>query len=140
MTLDATLMTPCAPTAMNGSVSESSPDKMSNFGPSAARNCDTRSQLPPASLMPMMFLHSARETPDGFDADFDAATARNAVKHDGQSRRARDGAEMLEQTLLRRLVVIRRDLQRAVRADFLGLAASDKSPRSSSWRRCRRAP
>ena len=58
MTLDATLMTPCAPTAMNGSVSESSPDKIVNFGPSAARNCDTRSQLPPASLMPMMFLHS----------------------------------------------------------------------------------
>ena len=139
MTLDATLMTPCAPTAMNGSVSESSPLRISNFGPSAARNCDTRSQLPPASLMPMMFLHSARQAPDGFHADLDAAAAGNAVKHDGQSRRARDGAEMLEQPFLRRLVVIRRDLQRAVRADFLGVAASDKSPRWSNSRRCRRA-
>ena len=100
---------------------------------------DTRSQLPPASLMPMMFLHSARQAPDGFDADFDAATARNAVKHDGQSGGARDVAEMLEQPFLRRLVVIRRDLQRTVRADFLGFAASGKSPRSSNSRRCRRA-
>ena len=67
-----------------------------------------------------MFLHSRRETPDRLDADFDAAAARNAVKHDGQSRRACDGAEMLEQTFLRRLVVIRRDLERTVRADVLG--------------------
>ena len=37
----------------------------------------------------------------------------------GSLRRAGDGAEMLEQALLRRLVVIRRDLQRAVRAGFL---------------------
>ena len=56
---DATLMTPCAPTAMNGSVSESSPDNISNLLPSAARSCETRSALPPASLMPTMFLQSA---------------------------------------------------------------------------------
>ena len=87
MTLDATLMTPLAPTAMNGSVSESSPDRISNFGPSAARNCDTRSQLPPASLMPTMFLQSAREPLDRVHADLNAATARNAVEHDGQLRR-----------------------------------------------------
>ena len=58
MTFDATLMTPCAPTAMNGSVSESSPLRIVNLGPSAARNWLTRSALPPASLMPTMFLHS----------------------------------------------------------------------------------
>ena len=34
----------------------------------------------------------------------------------------RDFLEMLEQTFLGRLVVIRRDLQRTVRADFLGFA------------------
>ena len=55
MTLEATLTTPCAPTAMNGSVSESSPLRIVNFGPSAARSWLTRSALPPASLMPTMF-------------------------------------------------------------------------------------
>jgi len=42
------------------------------------------------------------------------------VKHDGQPRCMRDGAEMLEQSFLRRFVVIRRDLERTVRADILG--------------------
>ena len=59
MTLEATLTTPLAPTDIKGKVSESSPDRISNFGPVAARNCDTRSQLPPDSLMPMIFLQSA---------------------------------------------------------------------------------
>src|SRR6202789_2329586 len=64
MTLDATLMTPLAPTDMNGRVNESSPERITNFGPSTARNCDTRSQLPPASLIPTIFLQSAARRSD----------------------------------------------------------------------------
>jgi len=44
---------------MNGSVRESSPLRMTNFGPQAARIWLTRSQEPPASLMPTMFGKSA---------------------------------------------------------------------------------
>ena len=51
-------MTPWAPTLMKGSVSESSPLTISNFGPQAARNWLTRSHEPPASLMPTIFLNS----------------------------------------------------------------------------------
>src|SRR5438105_4502488 len=58
MRLEATLTTPCAPTAMNGSVNESSPLNRTNLGPRTARSWLTRSALPPASLRPTMFLHS----------------------------------------------------------------------------------
>ena len=62
----------------------------------------------------------ARQPFHRFDADLDAAAPGNAVKHDGQFRRLGDGAKMLIQPFLRRLVVIRRDLQRTVRAGFFG--------------------
>ena len=52
MMFDATLITPCAPTAMNGSVSESSPLMITNSFPSRSRIWLTRSGVPPASLMP----------------------------------------------------------------------------------------
>ena len=58
MMFDATLITPHAPALMNGSVSESSPDKISNASGSAARNALTRSTVPPASLMATMFAQS----------------------------------------------------------------------------------
>ena len=63
MRFDATLMTPHAPAAMNGSVSESSPERISNCAGTAARKALTRSTEPPASLIATMFAQSrARRT------------------------------------------------------------------------------
>src|SRR5437867_1286450 len=56
--LDATLTTPAAPTAMNGSVSESSPLKTVNDSGKRRRRSLTRSTLPLASLMDTMLRHS----------------------------------------------------------------------------------
>ena len=58
MMFEATLITPTAPALMNGSVSESSPERISNASGSAARNALTRSTVPPASLMATMFAQS----------------------------------------------------------------------------------
>src|SRR5437667_10869103 len=55
---DATLTTPAAPTAMNGSVSESSPLKMVNDSGKRRRNSPMRSTLPLASLIETMLRHS----------------------------------------------------------------------------------
>src|SRR5947199_10402455 len=55
---EATLTTPAAPTAMNGSVSESSPLKIVNASGNRRRNSPTRSTLPLASLMETMWRHS----------------------------------------------------------------------------------
>jgi len=75
----------CAPTAMNGSVSESSPD-IFKFRTSARATAKPRSALPPASLMPMMFLHSRARRPT-VSTPISMRSVRDAVKHDGQSRR-----------------------------------------------------
>ncbi len=58
MRFEATLITPTAPADMNGKVSESSPERISNFSGSAARNWLTRSTVPPASLIATMVAHS----------------------------------------------------------------------------------
>ena len=58
MMLDATLMTPTAPAAMNGSVRASSPDRISNSGGNTCRSWLTRSTLPPASLIATIFGHA----------------------------------------------------------------------------------
>jgi hypothetical protein len=54
---EATLTTPAAPTAINGSVSESSPLKMVNASGKCRRNSLTRSTLPLASLIDTMLRH-----------------------------------------------------------------------------------
>ena len=54
------------------------------------------------------------------DGDLDAAAARDAVEHERQIRGGGDGFEMLEQPFLRGLVVVGRDLERAVRARLPG--------------------
>ena len=60
---EATLTTPAAPTAMNGSVNESSPLRIENGSDKRRRNSLTRSTLPLASLIETMFRHSlARRT------------------------------------------------------------------------------
>ena len=61
------------------------------------------------------------EEADGFDANLDAAPARDAVKDEGQFRFSRDGAKMLKQPFLGGLVIIGRHLERTVRADLLRL-------------------
>src|SRR5262249_7181950 len=55
---EATLTTPAAPTAINGSVSESSPLKIVNASGKRRRNSPTRSTLPLASLIDTMLRHS----------------------------------------------------------------------------------
>src|SRR5207245_8620627 len=59
-----------------------------------------------------------REALDGVHTDFHATPRGDAVKHDGQSGGVSDGAKVLKQTFLRRLVVVRRDLERTIRAAF----------------------
>src|SRR5581483_2419721 len=56
---DATLTTPTAPADMKGSVSESSPLKIVNASGNRLRNSLTRSTLPLASLIDMIFLHAS---------------------------------------------------------------------------------
>ena len=55
---EATLTTPAAPTAMNGSVSESSPLKIVNDSGKRRRKSLTRSTLPLASLIETILRHS----------------------------------------------------------------------------------
>ena len=55
---EATLTTPTAPTAMNGSVSESSPLKIVNASGKRRRNSLMRSTLPLASLIDTILRHS----------------------------------------------------------------------------------
>ena len=80
MTFDATLMTPCAPTAMNGSVSESSPLRMVNFV------AERRAQLRHAIRIAARFLDAddvhavMREAVHRVHADLDAATARECCR------------------------------------------------------------
>src|SRR5204863_7043882 len=54
---EATLTTPAAPTAMNGSVNESSPLKIVNSFGKRRRNSPTRSTLPLASLIETILRH-----------------------------------------------------------------------------------
>src|SRR4029078_3981144 len=55
---EATLTTPAAPTAINGSVSESSPLTIGNASGKRRRNAPTRSTLPLVSLIDTMLRHS----------------------------------------------------------------------------------
>jgi hypothetical protein len=54
----------------------------------------------------------------GIGGDFHNGSAGHAVEHDGQFGAFRDGFEMEVKAFLRRLVVVRADLQRAGRTEF----------------------
>src|SRR6202051_2308376 len=58
ITLETTLTTPTAPTAMKGNVTPSSPERMVNSGGRIFFNAETRSAEPPASLIETIFLQS----------------------------------------------------------------------------------
>src|SRR5439155_19624857 len=60
----------------------------------------------------------AHESFDRVDTDFHATPRGDAVKQDGEFRGIRNGAKVLKQTFLRRLVVVRRDLERTIRTAF----------------------
>ena len=117
MRFDATLITPTAPAAMKGSVSESSPERISN----SARQ--RRAQGAHALDRAARFLDrddvrtSRREPRHGLDADLDAAAAGDAVEDERQLGGLGDFCEVPEEAFLRRLVVIRRDEQRGVAAE-----------------------
>ena len=57
MRFDATLITPVAPTAIAGSVIESSPLRIATWSGSACRSWLNRSIEPPASLIATMFAY-----------------------------------------------------------------------------------
>ena len=59
-----------------------------------------------------------RKTQRGFRGHVHRATSRDVVQDDRQLDRTRNGAEMLIQALLRRLVVVRHDAHEAVNAKF----------------------
>ena len=63
-----------------------------------------------------------RETQRGFRGHVHRATPRDVVQDDRQFHRTRDGAEMLIQTLLRRLVVVRHHAHEAVDAELRHIA------------------
>ena len=58
----------------------------------------------------------------GVGRHVEAGARGHVVEHVGQRRGLRDGLEMEDQSVLRRLVVVGRDLQEAVHADLGGLA------------------
>ena len=121
MTFDATLITPCAPNAIKGKVSESSPLKITNLRAKASAKLADPVGNPPASLMPTIFLKSLRQPGSCIDADFNPAATRNTVKHDWESSMTCNLPKMLKQTFLSRLIVVRRDLKRTISSNFLSL-------------------
>ncbi len=60
-----------------------------------------------------------RQPNDRVGGDIDAAASRNVVEHELERGRLGDRGEMPEKSFLARLVVIGRDEERAIRADFL---------------------
>jgi len=57
----------------------------------------------------------------GLNCNFDSATARNAVEDDWDTRATSHFAEMLEKAFLRWFIVIGRNLEGTIRADFFGV-------------------
>ena len=81
-----------------------------------------------------------RQPDDCIRSDVDSAAAGNVVEHELERGRLGDRGEMAEESFLARLVVIGRDEERAVHADFLRFLRVQRSRRGSSWSRCRRSP
>jgi hypothetical protein len=117
-TLEATLITPTAPTIIMGRVSESSPDSTSIA--QRVRIWLTRSTLPPASLMATTCGCFANLDHD-VHRDFLPGAAGHVVEHHGQAEVGHRG-KMADEAQAVGLVVVRGDLERAV------------GPASLAWR------
>ena len=81
----------------------------------------TRSTLPLASLIETIFGQSSASLTTVFGGDINATAPWDVVEHELERGCLGDGGEMAEESFLARLVVVGRDEERAIRADFLPL-------------------
>ncbi len=118
-TLPVTVMTPCAPAPISSRQLASSPESSRKSSPQRSRISRPRAMLPVASLMPMICgWPERRSTVSGSRSQ--AVREGHVVKDERHARGVGDHAEVPVQALLRRPVVIRRDDEHAVGAEFAG--------------------